>query len=100
MRFDCSIAAGHTVCVRIAVGISIFVAVILGLPSKLSAASLTLTQVIDTGGQSNLLFGINNAGQAVGFVLNPFSHGLIDSGGTLIPFDVPGAFETRIYDIN
>ena len=47
-------------------------------------------------------YGLNNAGQAVGFYQdsNEISHGVIVQDGELIQFDFPGASETEIFGIS
>ena len=48
------------------------------------------------------LYGLNNAGQAVGFYqeANEVSHGVIVQAGELTQFDFPGAAETEIFGIS
>ena len=62
--------------------------------------------VLSTYGVPNSLtfgfYGLNNAGQAVGFYqdANEVSHGVIVQEGELIKYDFPGAAETEIFGVS
>ena len=62
--------------------------------------------VLSTYGVPNSLtfgfYGLNNAGQAVGFYqdANEVSHGVIVQAGELTQFDFPGAAETEIFGVS
>jgi len=62
--------------------------------------------VLSTYGVPNSLtfgfYGLNNAGQAVGFYqdVNEVSHGVIVQEGELIKYDFPGAAETEIFGVS
>ena len=62
--------------------------------------------VLSTYGVPNSLtfgfYGLNNAGQAVGFYqdVNEVSHGMIVQAGELTQYDFPGAAETEIFGVS
>jgi probable HAF family extracellular repeat protein len=56
-----------------------------------NAANSSFTQIDVPGAFGTQAYGINNAGQIVGlFDDSTGRHGFLDTGGSIIPIDVPG----------
>jgi probable HAF family extracellular repeat protein len=69
-------------------------------PTCTDASTLTVFNV--PGADITNAFGINDAGQVVGFVFtDPNTHAFVrDAGGTFTTFDLPGDSYTRAFGIN
>lgn len=72
-----------------------------GGPSYIDIGGM-FTQIVDVPGASFTdAYGINDAGQIVGFFGNSAgTHGFLDTGGSFTQIDVPGASGTNAFGIN
>src|SRR3954447_19182344 len=70
--------------------------------SSANAANFSFTQIDVPGAVTTEAFGINDAGQIVGEIVDitGFAHGFLDTGGSFTQIDVPGAQQTFAHDIN
>src|SRR5262245_24790974 len=84
-----------------ALALTLSVGVLVAAASPARAAPYTFTPFDVPGATQTTPFGINDAGQIVGFLLDGTGvHGFVGSGGSFAPIDVPGGMNTQARGIN